>query len=267
MIADEAWLLPDFAAGVEAARALAQSGSGLAMVRISDADETAFLTGLRNAMAGRDRPPLLERVYLGVKRAPSRPCLAIVGAEGDALAVGQAFGAARRKMRAAGGVSIGRGPGESWRRGRYQMPYLREPLMARGLGVDTYETAAPWSKAQSVHNGVIDSVRRAAATTGVTAAVFCHLSHSYIEGACLYFTAVFPRAGDELAQWRTLKTAATEAIIAHGGTLSHHHGLGGDHAPWARAEKGDRNLALLAALKREFDPANVMATGAERVLG
>lgn len=266
VVADEAWLVPDFATGIEAARALAQAEAGLAMVRVSDADETAFLSGLRHALAGRDGAPFAERMYLALKRAPANPCFVLAGAEGDADSVADALGAARAAMRSRGGTGLGRGPGESWRRGRYQTPFLREPLMARGLGVDTYETVAPWSRLLAIHSGVVAAVRNAAAATGVRAAVFCHLSHSYTDGACLYFTAVFARAGDELAQWRALKSAATEAILDHGGAVSHHHGLGADHAPWARRAMDPRGRAILAALKRELDPHGNMASGMAGVL-
>lgn len=146
------------------------------------------------------------------------------------------------------------------------MPYLRESLLARGLGVDTVETMAPWSKAIALRRGVAAALERAAAATGVRAAAFCHLSHSHAEGACLYFTVVFPRAGDERAQWRTLKTAATEAILAHGGALSHHHGIGADHASWAPIDKGAQGIAILAGIRRALDPDRVMATGMARML-
>jgi alkyldihydroxyacetonephosphate synthase len=87
------------------------------------------------------------------------------------------------------------------------------------------------------------------------------LSHSYPDGACLYFTTVFPRASDPLAQWRRIKTATMQAIVDAGGTVSHHHGLGADHAPWAAAEKGSAGMRLLGAIARELDPGRVMATG------
>jgi len=263
---DEGFLLPDFGAGIEAARTLAQAGAGLAMLRLSDRAETHFLSVLRDALAGRDRPPLAERLVLALKRAPANPCLAVVGADGEANSVAAALAAARAAFRRVGGVALGKRPGASWRRGRYAAPHLREALMARGLGVDTYETAAPWSRLPALHEAVIAALTAEAAAMGVRALVFGHLSHSHGDAGCLYVTAVFPRLEDGLRQWQAMKRAATAAILAHGGALSHHHGLGADHGPWAAAEKGERGLALLSALKRTLDPGGVMASGVAAAL-
>jgi alkyldihydroxyacetonephosphate synthase len=90
----------------------------------------------------------------------------------------------------------------------------------------------------------------------------CHLSHSYRDGASLYFTCIFPRAlGDEFAQWRAIKNAATNAIMENGGTLSHHHGVGEDHLPWMVREKGELGLDVLRAIKRALDPAGILNPG------
>ncbi|MFZ1681840.1 MAG: FAD-linked oxidase C-terminal domain-containing protein, partial [Rhizobiaceae bacterium] len=145
-------------------------------------------------------------------------------------------------------------------------PYLRESLMARGLGVDTYETVAPWSALAGLHGAVKAALVLAARETGSPAVVMCHLSHSYRDSACLYFTAVFVRAGDPLAQWRALKHAATTAMLKTGGAVSHHHGMGADHAPYVD-RPADGAPDLLAALARSLDPGRVMATGMGAAIG
>jgi alkyldihydroxyacetonephosphate synthase len=89
-----------------------------------------------------------------------------------------------------------------------------------------------------------------------------HLSHSYVDGACLYFTFLYPLdAGSALAQWQELKREATEAVLAAGGTLSHHHGVGRDHAPWLEREKGALGMRVLRAAKQALDPKGVMNPG------
>ena len=268
-VEDRAWLAPSFEAGLRAARDLAQAGHGLAMMRVSDEAETAFLTGFRLARAGADVPPLLERTLLLVKRAPRRPALVIAGYEGSNQGTGRAFAQASGALRKAGATSLGSRPGASWRKSRYDLPHLRESLMARGLGVDTFETAASWSKLPALHAAVraaiTDAVGGTLEGTG-HAAVLCHAGHAYPEGACLYFTAIFPRAVDALEQWRAIKKAATQAIVANGGALSHHHGLGADHAPWLKDEKGAIGVALLTALARTLDPRRIMSVGASRAL-
>ena len=90
----------------------------------------------------------------------------------------------------------------------------------------------------------------------------CHISHVYESGASLYFTLIArQREGDELAQWRAVKDAATEAIVTGGGTLTHHHAIGRDHAPWLSREIGEQGVAALRALKAELDPARIMNPG------
>jgi alkyldihydroxyacetonephosphate synthase len=265
---DAGWLFPSFAAAMQAARAAAQTGIGHSMLRISDEVETAFLSRFRQARAGLRRPPWAERIVLALKRAPANPSLLIAGYEGSARFGADAVRALRGLFRRHGGVALGERPGQSWRRSRYEAPHLRESLMARGLGVDTFETAAPWSRLAGVYTAVGAALSRAIGESsgGSPGIVMCHLSHSYPDAACLYFTAVFPRAGDALAQWRAIKRAACEAMVAAGSTISHHHGLGADHAPYAQREKGDASLRLLRALAREIDPKRVMATGASSLL-
>jgi alkyldihydroxyacetonephosphate synthase len=269
-IEDRAWLLPSFEAAREAVRKVEQAGHELAMLRISDEAETAFVTGFRMARMGRDKPSYLEQLYLLLKRAPKRPCLVVCGYEGLKRDTGPAFRQAGWAFRAHGGKSLGMGAGEAWRKARYEMPYLRESFMARGLGVDVFETAAPWSKLGALHAAVTNAIGEAAAATlgerDGRPVVFCRLSHGYVEGASLYFTAIFKRNEEPLEQWRAIKKAATEAIIANGGALSHQHGMGALHEPWAAAEKGEAGVRLIEAVRRELDPKGVIAVGAARRL-
>jgi alkyldihydroxyacetonephosphate synthase len=90
----------------------------------------------------------------------------------------------------------------------------------------------------------------------------CHVSHLYPTGASLYFTLLSrQREGDEIAQWRAVKEAASRAIVKGGGTLTHHHAVGIDHAPWLEDEVGDTGVAALRALKHQLDPAGIMNPG------
>lgn len=264
-VEDRAWFFPSFESGCEAVRQLAQEGHGLAMLRLSDESETRFLSLFRLAMAGHSHAPLLQRLALRLKRAPARPALLIAGFEGRRVECNETFNALGSKLRAAGGVSLGRRPGESWRKGRYELPYLRESLLRLGLGVDTFETAVPWSEALALREGVYESLKEiVAATLGGTpgkAAVMCHLSHSYPEGACLYFTLVFPQNDSPLTQWRVIKSAAMASVAELGGTVSHHHGVGADHAEMAAMDKGPLALAALMSIKTALDPDNLISSG------
>ena len=154
-----------------------------------------------------------------------------------------------------GGIPAGRGPGERWFANRFSMPYLRDPLLDRGLAVDTLETATTWAQLDELYHGVQDALRRAMPPKSP---VLCHISHSYRAGASLYFTFLWPRDTDAIGQWERVKRAAGDAIARHGGTISHHHGVGRDHKPWLGAEKGELGLELLRASKSAVDPGNVM---------
>src|SRR4029453_11333613 len=92
--------------------------------------------------------------------------------------------------------------------------------------------------------------------------VMCHVSHAYADGASLYFTFLTrARRGAELEQWREAKTAACEAIVAAEGTITHHHAVGRDHAPYMRAEIGELALGALWAVKERLVPAGIMNPG------
>jgi alkyldihydroxyacetonephosphate synthase len=97
---------------------------------------------------------------------------------------------------------------------------------------------------------------------GTPGLAFCHLSHAYPDGASLYFTFIArARHGDEIEQWRQVKQAASRAIVANGGTITHHHAVGRDHAPYMEAEVGKTGLDLLRAVKDQLDPAGIMNPG------
>jgi alkyldihydroxyacetonephosphate synthase len=136
---------------------------------------------------------------------------------------------------------------------RFAGPYLRDQLMDRGVMVETLETATSWSNLGALHDAVSGALEDVLAG--------CHVSHLYPTGASLYFT-IFGRADrDPAAQWRHLKTAATDAIIAAGGTLTHHHAIGRDHAPWMADEDGPLGVEILRAVKERCDPAGIMNPG------
>jgi alkyldihydroxyacetonephosphate synthase len=236
----EGWLAADYASGCDALRELAQTGLAPDVARLSDADETRFSL----AFAGL---PSLAR------RAVGSRCLMICGWEGDADAIGRRRKAASRVLRAAGAVYATQRAGREWKHSRFAGPYLRDALMDRGVLVETLETATSWSNLATLHAAV------RGALPGVL--VGSHVSHLYATGASLYFT-VFARAADDpAAQWRTMKTAATDAIMAAGGTLTHHHAVGRDHAPWLADEDGALGVELLRAVKDRCDPAGIMNPG------
>ena len=254
----EAWMAAGFEAGAEIVRSLAQ-GSGLPdVIRISDEEETEgslALSGPRGAAAK------LFGGYLGLRRRRGGS-LVIVGFEGEEEAVARRRALAVRALRAGGAVYLGQGAGRSWEHGRYQGPYLRDALMEKGAIVETLETSHTWTRLHELHDAVATAIRGALDEQSTPGIVWCHLSHAYADGASLYFTFVARRrAGAELEQWRRVKQAACEAIVACGATITHHHAVGRDHIPYMEAEVGETGVEVLRAVKEQLDPAGIMNPG------
>jgi alkyldihydroxyacetonephosphate synthase len=203
----------------------------------------------------------LGRAYIGL-RGYREGCLAILGFEGEQDEVAPRRKRALELARRGGGLTVGRSPGEAWRKARFSAPYLRDELLTQGVMVETLETATQWSNLRRLHRAVGEAIERALAGGGTPGLVMCHVSHLYETGASLYFTFVARQSEeDPIGQWRSVKEAASAAIVAGGGTISHHHAVGRDHAPWMRPEVGETGLAALRALKAELDPAGVMNPG------
>ena len=249
----EAWAFPSFAAGCEAFRTLEQAGAAGTIMRLSDEDETRMTLGVGGGRLG--------RAYLHL-RGRRTPCLAIVAHEGTAREVRLRSLGALRTMRRAGAVYLGTRTGEAWRRGRFAAPYLRDALLDRGVLVETLETATTWSRLASLRAAVRAALHGALRDAGTPPLVACHVSHLYPTGASLYFTVIARRAlGSEDEQWRAAKRAASEAIVAHRATITHHHAVGRDHAPWLHHETGALGLEALRALKATVDPTGIMNPG------
>ena len=135
-------------------------------------------------------------------------------------------------------------------------------MLAHGLLVETLETATQWSSLDAVYRAVGDALRTSLTARGTPPTVLCHISHLYESGASLYFTFMARQEpGAEIEQWRAAKTAACDAIVASGGTITHHHAVGRDHAPWLPAEVGPLGIELLRAAKATLDPAGILNPG------
>jgi len=254
----EAWMAESFEAGAEIVRALAQ-GPGLPdVIRVSDEEETEVslaLSGPRGLVGS------LFGGYLGLRRRRGGS-LIIVGLEGEEESVARRRALSVRELHRGGAVYLGQSAGRSWEHGRYQGPYLRDTLMGMGAMVETLETSHTWTGLAGLHAAVGGAIRDSLAGQGTPGLAFCHVSHAYADGASLYFTFISrSREGAEVEQWRQVKRAACEAIVASGGTITHHHAVGRDHAPYMEAEVGRTGLEVLRTVKEELDPAGIMNPG------
>ena len=251
-------LMPGWEAGVTVCRELVQAGVAVEVLRLSDPTETSFAQTLIHMS------PVAARVsgLLFRTKRFREGCALLLGWTGTPAEVRSARLAAAEIWRAHGGLAVGRGGWRRWRGDRFHHPYLRDTLLGQGWGVDTFETAATWSDLPALHASVRAALDEAGRSSGLGVAVLCHLSHAYADGASHYFTFFWPlRAGHAVADWRALKEAATRGLLAAGGTLTHHHGVGTMHAPYLADEIGPHGLHVLRAVAAASDPAGTLNPG------
>ena len=228
-----------FAAGAEAVRALAQSGLHPSNCRLLDPGEAA-LTGA----------------------APEGRALLVLGFESADHPLDAWMARAAELCRDHGGeLSAGRRDSAGRRPGATpscRCPTCATRSIAGGIFAETFETAITWDRFEDFVEGVRS---RALAALG-EGRVTCRLTHVYPDGAAPYFTVLAPaRRGDELAQWEEVKAAASEAILAAGGTITHHHAVGRDHRRWYDRQRPEPFAAALRAAKGAVDPAGMLNPG------
>ncbi|SFF34132.1 alkyldihydroxyacetonephosphate synthase [Fontimonas thermophila] len=251
---------PNWDVAIEAVRAMVQADLPLSMLRLSNEVETE--TQLR--LAGHpERVRWLQR-YLGMRGIQRGQCMLMMGITGSAVEVRRTRRDALAIAKRFRGVHVGKTLGKSWAKNRFRGPLLRNSLWELGYAVDTVETAVNWPKVTALMRGIEQAAREALATDNERVHAFTHLSHMYRQGCSIYSTFVWRAAGDpaaDLERWRRLKTRVSETIVAHGGTISHQHGVGLDHAPYLPAEKGALGMDLIRAAARELDPDQMMNPG------
>ncbi len=233
----------DFAVGAQAVRALSQSGLYPTNCRLIDADE-ARVTG-----AGDGSRALLVLGFESAGTDVERPMSHALDICGDHNGTWERRGH---------GDAVG-----SWRDAFLRMPYLRDTFVAIGVLSETFETAITWDKFDAFHEAVttaaINAVRE---QSGGLGSVTCRFTHVYPDGPAPYYTVLSPaRRGEELEQWAAIKRACADAVIEHGGTITHHHAVGRDHRPWYDRQRPDMFAAALAGAKLALDPSGALNPG------
>ena len=253
---------PSWQIGINAARELIQQRVALSMVRLSNPLET---TSLLYMGAGSDSSGVvaLEK-SLSEKGIGEGKVMMTFGVTGSARHCETAYQLAIDHCAALGGFVDQSGLGENWAHGRFRAPYLRDPLGAEGYIVDTMETAVDWSKVSEAADNIEEAIRTALDDEGERVHAYTHLSHVYGQGSSIYTTYLF-RIGEsyELGKnrWMKLKKAGADQIVAHGGTISHQHGVGSDHKNYLAEEKGEFGIAAIHSLCKQFDPYGQMNPG------
>jgi alkyldihydroxyacetonephosphate synthase len=253
------YLFPDWASALAAMHDIAASEASPSVTRVSDANETRF------SFATRKDPSPIDRLkskalttYLERRRNfdLEAMCLSFIGYEGTKDHVAAQRKLVGRIVGRHGGLSIGASSGELYDQKKFDTPYIRDYLLDRGALADVSETAAPWSALPTVYGNVVANAQGAFDALHVQGYIMCHLSHSYHSGACLYFTFGFKPSGDRepLEEYDAIKSAIQQTFVDSGATLSHHHAVGTEHAPWLEQDISAPGVAMLRALFDGIDP-------------
>lgn len=150
----------------------------------------------------------------------------------------------------------------AWKQAFIDAPYLQSALIGLGVMVDTFETACTWDRFPALHAAILKDVTEAVHEVCGAGRVSCRFTHVYPDGPAPYYTFLAPsKPGSELSQWAEIKAAASEALLAHGATITHHHAVGRVHRPWYDRERPPLYGKALAAFKQALDPAGVMNPG------
>lgn len=258
------FLFRTFEDGVAAMRECLEAEHRPNLIRLQDPFETQLGMHMKTPKTG-----LMGFIHKQMKRlllakGYSYPALMIMGVEGTPAYVKKAGALNRRILKKHGGFDLGRGVGRTWSKDKYNLPYLRDWVMDRGVMVDVSETSTQWANVLNLYEKTVAAVKAKFTADGHEGRGFigCHLSHSYRTGACLYFTyAARQLPGREMEQYYAYKKLLTETFLKNGATLTHHHAVGTEHRPWLEEELSKTGVQALRAVKESLDPANLMNPG------
>lgn len=245
---------------LNAVRQIAQAHIPLAMTRLSLKDETESTL----CQSEPSKVISILRKYLTFRGANEEKCLLIYGAVGKKYKVDYALKQAYKILSANRGIYIGSSIGNIWYKGRFHYPYIRNSLWELGYATDTLETANIWEKVPETVQNIEKAIKESLLDDNEKVYVITHLSHIYSHGSSMYTSYIF-RLGDTpsetLERWKKIKKAASEAIVKSGGTISHQHGVGLDHAQYLEAEKGELGMKMVKSICSTIDPEGMMNPG------
>ncbi|WP_061248647.1 FAD-binding oxidoreductase [Leptospira alstonii] len=255
-------VFPNFAAGVDFIREVNHREIPTSMIRLSDKNETRLYQTL--GALGKKMTPIrwiknrIQNQVLKWKSLGKDKCVVLLGLDGRKEDVSQNFSKIKSIIGKYHGLYAGTHLGEQWIHSRYNMPFLRNHLMENGIGVDTMETSTTYDRVLHLHKEGIASLEKS--IPGSIA--MCHISHSYHEGACLYYTVIFPMDEKKPAdQWFKMKRMVSETFFQNGAPISHHHGVGFDHKVWYEKATSKPALLGLKAFKKELDKKEILNPG------
>ncbi len=253
------YLFPSWDASLDTMHDISESDARPTVTRVSDGRETRFSFATRKKSSKLSISSLVSKGLMKVLERRGwqldHACLSFIGYEGSKSHVAREKKLVKDIVTKHGGIVLGKGPGVLYDQKKFDTPYLRDFLLDRGAMGDVSETAAPWSKLKPLYDNVMAAANQAFAELGVRGWIMCHLSHSYHSGACLYFTFAFMHEqADPLAQYDRVKSAIQQAFVDSDGTLSHHHAVGTEHAPWLEQDISAPGVHMIDGLFSAMDP-------------
>jgi alkyldihydroxyacetonephosphate synthase len=258
-------LFPSWEAGVDATRRLASESPLPAVLRVSDGAETDLTLAESGWEAGGPREWLRRIAAVALRfhsAGPRTSCLLIASYEGSREEVANGAKRFRSLRKQFSAAWLPTRVGRAWEESRFRTPYLRDDLVEGNWFVETFETFVSWGGLPKVKGAAEGAVRRWADARGVRAYVGGHLSHPSVDGTALYFTVIAPqKPGEEEIAWEAFKQVTAEAVVSAGGPVSHHHGIGRYHRPWANRSLPPEWLTGLKSLKERWDPNGIMNPG------
>ncbi len=220
-----AYLYPDWASGVEAMHDIARSEANPTFTRLSDGPETRFSlamvsepTTVKAKLTARGQDALFAYLRSRGWDTTEGMCLSYVCFEGSKEHVGREKAAVKKIVAGRGGISLGTGPGAIYDQKKFDTPYLRDFLLNYRVFGDVCETGVSWANLKDMHARVHERFAQVRAEMGGPGFMFCHMSHSYHGGACLYFTFAIPYTEEAtaLAEYRMVKEAVQQEFIDSG---------------------------------------------------
>jgi alkyldihydroxyacetonephosphate synthase len=246
------FIFPSFDAAVNATREVSQGEFGMpSAFRISDEEETDVGLKLYGVEGTVIDTMMQARGY-----RPGERCLMIGMADGEKGFAKNVKKNVSRICKANGAMSLTGYATKKWEHGRYLDPYMREDLQDYGVVIDTLESGVTWSNIHRLHQEVRKVVKSRPQTVCMV-----HASHFYPQGTNLYF--IFIAKIRDLAEYKEFQDKIIDAIVEKGGSCSHHHGVGKMLGPWMEKHLGPEQMDILRALKRHFDPNNIMNPGGQ----
>jgi len=266
-----AYMYPDWEHGIRGMHAIARSTDVTpTFTRLSDGPETEFSLSMvkePSSTKGRVAAKVQDGLFAYLRSkgwdTTREMSISYVCFEGSKAAVEQQKAIVKRIVKSNGGITLGAGPGAIYDQKKFDTPYLRDFLMDYRVFGDVCDTGATWSRLNEVHAKAYEAFYATQERQGLPGFMFCHMSHSYHAGACLYFTFAFPYSSKEqaLEQYYAAKNAVQQTFVDLGSTVSHHHAVGTEHQPWITEDIGEVGQRMVMGLFADNDPGRNLNPG------